>query len=731
MILRRITDETGSFSRNHYTLQVNPNRSIVTDLQRRGIQVISIQCDPDLAAVNEAVSKWIRELYEKILRSPTRAQLSAGTTPALNNNIPVPAHSRLFGRTGEINALMEALSTSGYSIVTIDGFAGVGKTALAHDVGIACSSGYAGAPKFEYVVWVSANKPNQKRWFKDVMNAVATVTRQRFSESEQTYTENKYQLVDSKTVLIIINNYEVIDDPELSEWIEHLPDPSRILITTQQVMQLERCWHISLQGLRKPDAVEFAQEHARALGFLYFFQNRDIESLAEVSAGNPQVIKLTLGLVKGGTKTLSDVVGELRGIPGRTVHDTLLEALFAWSWSLLSDDAKKLLLTTTHFVGTSVIRLEALHEVSEIESADFERALGQLLEFKLLEPTYDGRFVTHSMTRAFARKKIEERPELRTSGRQACIKYFLKFVEQNVKREQPPAPYWNALVTDRMRNIDPEWPCIQAAIDWSSDEELIAFIQLLVHYMDSRFLNEERIKYVSRALTALRKFDRKEEEALLRIDALGWTFVELDRRTEALDQIVQGLEIARSDDLRALGLAWHARVLVELEQFREANKKISDALQKTTCSPWIWHRVNMAAGDIAMKQGRFQAAHQHYSVCAKVASEYGDEGHGYQIGPRLGLACLRLERFDEAETHFEDISHLEQITVGRMYAEYGLALVAHARGEFDKARDLLGKVRDQLSSRTSSSLLLRLINELSGELAEQARLPERTGSATG
>lgn len=82
-------------------------------------------------------------------------------------------------------------------------------------------------------------------------------------------------------------------------------------------------------------------------------------------------------------------------------------------------------------------------------------------------------------------------------------------------------------MTDRMRNIDPEWSCIQAAIDWASDGELVEFVTLLVHYMDSRFLNKERIEYVSRALTALRKLNRKEEEALFHIDALGWTFVEL------------------------------------------------------------------------------------------------------------------------------------------------------------------------------------------------------------
>src|SRR5260370_3200288 len=86
--------------------------------------------------------------------------------------------------------------------------------------------------------------------------------------------------------------------------------------------------------------------------------------------------------------------------------------------------------------------------------------------------------------------------------------------------------------------------------------------------MDSRFFNLDRLIYVKKAVEATHKMSLKEYEALLRIDALGWTYVEEDRLDEAYREITAGLSIAKqiggndekAKQLLALGLAWQARV---------------------------------------------------------------------------------------------------------------------------------------------------------------------------
>lgn len=722
MILRRITDENGRFSRSHYTLQVNPCQPIVEDLERRGLRVISFQCNGDSLSCNETLARWIDAVSARVQSATGAPQpQDGGLVASSKHNFPIPIHGKLIGREKDLTAVFAALATSHIAIVSIEGFSGVGKTALAYEVGLACLSGHNGAPRFDHAVWLSANKPDQKLWFREFLNTIAiTVTGEPLPDGGEVNARDKYRLLGRRRVLIIINDYEQIDDRELEDWISNVPEASRVLVTTKRALprETERCCRIKLQGLEKADAMEYVLDRARSLGFVSYLETQDIGPLAEVCGGNPQAIKLALGLVGGGTISLAGVVEQLRGIPGRGLHENLLESLFNRSWALLSEDARKLLLMTPLFIGTSVVRLEALFAVSGAEQVDFDRALGQLVGFRLIEPTYDGRFITHSMTRAFARRKLEERTELRDAGIRACVKYFLRFVEENVLRLQPAPVYWNALVSDRMGNIDPEWSCIQAAIGWASEDELIEFVLRLAHYLDSRFLNVERIEYVGLAIKALARAHRTAEEALLRIDALSWTLVEADRLYEALDEIERGLQLAsdldegdEKRDLNALGLAWRARVLVELGKLERATEIIDEALE-LPCSEWIRHRVHMSAGDVAMKLRRFAEAYQHYKCCERLVGTYGGEGHDYQIAPRLGFACVGLEQLGEAEEFFESVRGINQITTGRMYAEYGLALVALKRGNLEKARELLEQVITDHSGRTESSLLLKLVKEV-------------------
>jgi tetratricopeptide (TPR) repeat protein len=240
---------------------------------------------------------------------------------------------------------------------------------------------------------------------------------------------------------------------------------------------------------------------------------------------------------------------------------------------------------------------------------------------------------------------------------------------------------------------------------------------------------------VNRAVEAARKMDRKEDEALLRIDALGWTYVEEDRLEEAYREIVAGLEIARqirnenenATQLLALGLAWQARVMIEQGRSTEASQLINEALA-IPCKPWIKFRVNLAAGDIALKQGNGLEALRFYEDAAQASQEYGGEGRGYQTEPRIGLAYLAKGKPEEAEAKFQALHNLEQIAIGKLYAEYGLALVAYERGETPKAKLFVETVRKELSRRTTSNLLLKLINKLFEDI-EAGRTP-LSGSQT-
>jgi len=242
-----------------------------------------------------------------------------------------------------------------------------------------------------------------------------------------------------------------------------------------------------------------------------------------------------------------------------------------------------------------------------------------------------------------------------------------------------------------------------------------------VHYMDSRFHNLRRIRVVAKAVEIVRELNRKEDEALLRIDALGWTYVEESRLNEAEREIREGLAIAAElttserDDLTALGHAWLARCSLEQSKTKKATKLIRKSLE-IECSPWIRCRVNMAAGDIALKSGNHHEALQYYQSAAIEADRYGGEGHGYQTLPRIGLAYLGVGKLQAAKEEFQTVGAFEQIAIGKLYADYGLAMVALKEGSTVRARALIEGLREKLSRGMGSNLLSGLINKLYDDL---------------
>lgn len=465
MILRRVTDENGNFNRTHYTVQLNPEIAVVTDLKRRGMHVISIQCESNPMARNEALSHWLDEFQKAVMSYVGPSGIAAGRNKRPNHNFPARAHNILRGRENELKKIYRALEMPGVSMISIEGDTGVGKTALAYEAGLACLSPHSSAPKFDYAVWVSVDKPDQEFWLDEVINAVALVsTGDRIPDARPASRFDEYELVHEKRVIIIINNYESVHDDQLTRWIANLPNTSKVLVTTRSELPREtkRYQRISLGGLKTDDALLLARDHASLLGNIDLLKDSEIEELAVVTGGNPQVIKLALCLVYRGTISLSEVLEQLRGIPAGRAHERLLPVLFDWSWTLLSDDARKLLMIAPLFIGTSAIRQEALYAVSEMPQGDFERALDQVLVFRLMERTQDRRLITHSMTRSLARNKLQERRELRELLNKAYVKYFYAFAQQNVTRETSFVPYWSTLVSDQMRYLDPEWSCIEA-----------------------------------------------------------------------------------------------------------------------------------------------------------------------------------------------------------------------------------------------------------------------------
>ncbi|MEA2559356.1 MAG: LuxR family transcriptional regulator, glucitol operon activator [Acidobacteriota bacterium] len=727
MILSEVDTRTEGSGRSLFAVQFNPTPLEVKEFDRRRIKVIGLR-GATREERNRALQQWLEEFNRRVRESPQKqdAALHLFARDFVKSNLPPPPRC-LLDRAADRERLMSGLRLR-YPLIAIKGFAGVGKTSLAIEAGGICSQSRgacdADAVVFEYVVWVTAkDKPDQKKWLNDVLNEIArttdhlALTQLPFETQEERDEKGKRvsQLLGSYKILLIIDNFETIDDQNLIDWLEQLPYPSKAIITGRSRLERIAAWSVNLGGLNSGEAAELLRQHEP---LVEGEEDQTRQDLVRVTNGNPQAIKLALGLVRGRVADLKEVVQLLETAGGKP--EKTFQVLFSLAWEKSSQAARRILLATPLFVGVSSIREEALAAVAGPPFADFQEGLDRCREISLLEEVDERKgYVIHPKTRELAREQLDKQSGWKDEAKLRCTRYFLDLVRQKVVRPQPDQPYWNALVGYGMDDLDPEWPSILQVMAWADEDGqedvLVELLMLLVHYMDSRFKNLERLKYVQKAVAVLHRQGRSEEEALLRIDALGWTCVEELKLDEAYDQIYRGYEMAKGKDLQALGLAWRARVRVERRErdFERADQLIKEALA-IECSPWIRFRVNMAAGDIELKRGdrnSAKAALEFYQHAEREADSYGKEGGGYQTKPRIGLAYLEMGEIAEAERKFKELSDLDKIPIARLYAEYGLALVEREKGHQSEALLMLNDIKAKIYRYTKSNLLLRLIEE--------------------
>jgi tetratricopeptide (TPR) repeat protein len=655
--------------------------------------------------------KLIDELY------PTQAPRPR--PERVYENLPAPSYDQFVMRPQAFVEVVDGLEQRSASVLIV-GMGGNGKTSLAREVAAQClQDNNNDIPSFDAVVWVSdkdnPGMTNQSTALDTIARTLGYPGLTQFPHDEKQYEVE--QLLRNQKVLLIIDNGETITDGALFTWLLRLPEPSKAIITTRERHRvLWSSWLVELRGMSEDEARALLQQRLERLRIAHLVHDQtQLEPLLAATGGNPKAITMAAGLLKYERRPLQQIVDDLYAARG-----DLFDDLFHRVWTLLDEQGKHILMVMTFFPDSA--STEALQASVDLTAFDFDRTIERLTDLSLLDVQQEDlmsepRYSVHPLVQAFASSRLENHPALEAALRQRWSQYFLDLVSRSLRTGRFRERYWDCLSDTRCsrEGVVIEIATILNVLKWAEQENqttvLIDMMLLVTHLFSYRSFYLERITYARKAADAAHTLERYADEALLRIDALGWVLIETERLQEAERELRTGLELAEhciddaatARDLCALACAFLARVYLEHDDIEQSLAWIHKALP-IACQPVIQRRVLEVAGTVAHKQGRYQAAIEACKQARHIARSYNAEGDiADEVYHELGFAYLgrgdiKQNDIQHAEREFESLRALghRASSVEHVQATYGLAQVAHAKGDIDTARQLAEEARDWL-----------------------------------
>jgi len=558
--------------------------------------------------IREAISQGNRERAIQRVRHLS-AWLDGSSLPFKEppNNLPELKDNLVNQRDAEERVLKEL--DSRWPIIAIEGPPGGSKSTLAIQVGRQCLMRNRRALHipFDAVIWVSAkDRPDQGQWLDEVVDRVTRLLGYPCISnlSKKVKRQEGLNLLRSCRVLLIIDNYETIHDPELEEWLQQVPEPSKVLITSLP-NQLRTARPVVLQGLSQAGRVALLQQRAQDLQ-LYNIDDvirGNESSLVEISDGNPKVIEVALGTAKYEQRSLREIVTLLQST-NEAIQQLEILLTMAWNSSGRFKDRERvpmprsalpapqrLLVAMLFFVET--VSKEALAVTANVAEVDLDPALTQLVEMGLIDAhlyteSAMARFSIHPVVRTFVSKKSVAMPQFEAQARADWYGYFLAYVEHYGDDDRGECIGYGR--EGYREKLTAELPNIRASIEWCfrhRPEQAVRIVERITTYLLDEGFFRERLDVSQRAYDIAKILEMWKSQVGLLVRK-GWTELVMGEWETAEKTYRQAIALARDykvkdrlvQALRDLGHLFALRgTLARENKISEADSWFADAEQ--------------------------------------------------------------------------------------------------------------------------------------------------------
>jgi predicted ATPase/class 3 adenylate cyclase/Tfp pilus assembly protein PilF len=698
---------------------------------------------PDKATLKDLGTHLLKDLCDpQPLFQLVHPELALREFPSLQSlsshpqNLPVQS-TPFLGRERELTETTKLLRDPSCRLLTLIGPGGIGKTRLA------LQAAAERIEDFMHGVFFIPLAPLISVDF--LISTIADALKFSFYSKE----DEKIQLLNylrEKEMLLIMDNFEhLMQGVSVIADILNAAPRVKILVASRELLNLKGEWVLQVEGMDVPSgeqidiegysAVQLFFHSARRVDSKIMFSpqdKKDVIHICQLVGGLPLGIELasvwlrTLSLTeiaKEIEKSIDFLETSLRDVPHR--HRSL-RAVFEYSWDLLSESERDILMKLSVFSG------EFDRAAAEGITGTNLSMLAGLVEKSLLRKTAGGRYELLDILRRYTLQKLEESPDSKARVYDLHCSYFLKYVEDN-EDALLGADQKNAAerFSENIENVRTAW---RWAVDRDLDKELNRAINGLYIFYTRRGWYHEGEDIFRETVTALERKEMKDVVYVKALKAYG-TFMSLIGKTEhARDILQKGLSTARDLNeesetayiLNVLGgvvgtlgeyggammlheeslaifrkrndragmaraLYYLASAVDSLGDYEKAKEFSQESLRvrRETGDSWGEAACLNLLGNIAHTLGDFDDAKRYYEESYVLSKKLGDRAGMARIFNNLGNVYsqsgeheMALKNYEESLKIFRELGNARG--VASALANYGT--VARKKGDYETAR---------------------------------------------
>lgn len=669
-----------------------------------------LQAELDAPPEPETVALYQRIRDSAIPHPDTPFQLSpkpgaVGSRPAPTAP-PVLALTPLVGRQSQLTQILSRLTDPHCRLLTLVGLGGVGKTRLALEAAKALSEDEVGKMAFpDGICFVPLLEAKSTEGAIGVVAHVLGIS----LYGDQSIQDQVLHFLRAKKLLLVLDNVEHL--PSAPEQIAALLDAApgaKLLVTSQEVLNLWDEWLFPVKGLTVPPATERDDEALRDAPAVSLFalnaqrRNPDfrIEStrgevahICRLVDGLPLALELAASWLTNMTPAqiaaqietdLNFLATSAARIPDR--HRSI-RAVLNQSWTLLSAEEQAALRQLAIFRGS--FHLQAAQEIAGVSLPLLQR----LADRTLVQTSEPERYQMHDLVRRYAEEKLLAHPREQRDVLTRHSDFFLGFIAQRQES------LFHASRKEALASVDREFEHILAAWEWAAQHARFAQMDQAQQSLFAFCLNRGRYREggacFSRLTAALEAFHTARHSAAHHdpiygrgLARQGFFAVSSGEMAQGMAALEQALLIARSHGAPA-DRAFCLTFLGEFEGWRGNFQRATQLLTESIAlNEEIGDQLGggfalYRLGELTHTVGKFEEARQIFQQCVAISRQIdGPDAIGYALD-QLGYCHFLVGDWAAAERAYqESLAHFTEVgnELGIGLAWAGLGLTAWARG---------------------------------------------------